>query len=371
MTIPRLIFGTDELMSPKIADFELKRCIDTISPCCKYYLRHLRKRHHATVVADQLDQPSMGYPSTASHGSTRMDIDETTSFEPKSSRGLQVIEPPSTTGSESEYTDEPQEPQRIDKHDMDLSEQTKCLARDGNVCVVTGATNPNAYHIAPFTWNDTQDHIDRTYVLGPHRTFMVGNEFAVRTSRYLNNRDEPGESDKAWNMISLHPQVYSWWSKGYFAFKCLGVQSLGLGSSESNVILEFRWMPQTKRWFGQQIDIFNTGTGNDLKEWLAGIDQFHASGNPPPMARNGLRLQASTSNGTPLCSGKLIHIRIKNEDVSRFKDMIDMQWGCILITALSGATGTSQLLSNQKSDDKVMQWIQNQARFAEDGGLDS
>jgi hypothetical protein len=84
-------------------------------------------------------------------------------------------------------------------------------------------------------------------------------------------------------------------------------------------------MTQTKRWFGQHIDIFNTGTGHDLKEWLAGINQFHASGNPPPMARDGLRLQATMSDGASLCSGKLIHIRMKNKGVSYFKDMINMQ----------------------------------------------
>ncbi|KAF5595655.1 hypothetical protein FPCIR_4325 [Fusarium pseudocircinatum] len=141
-----------------------------------------------------------------------MDIDETTSFEVKSEPKLelQVIEPPSSTGSESDYTDEPEaaELPRIDKHNMDFAEQTKCLARDGNVCVVTGAPNPNAYHIAPFTWNDTQDHVSRTLDLGANRTFLVGNEFASRT-RYLHNRDKPGECDKAWNMISLHPQVYN------------------------------------------------------------------------------------------------------------------------------------------------------------------
>ncbi|KAL7765572.1 hypothetical protein ACKLNR_003488 [Fusarium oxysporum f. sp. zingiberi] len=348
----------------------MQRCIDSIWPSCKYYPRHLRKRHRATFVPGQLGQLSIACPSAASRRSTRMDIDETTSFEVKSESTLelQVIEPPSSTESESEYTDELQaiEPPRIDKHNLDFAEQTKFLARNGNACVVTGAMNLNAYHIAPFTWNDTQEHIDRTFDLGPNRTFMVGNEFANRT-RYLQNRDEPGESDKAWNMVSLHPQVYSWWFKGYFAFRCLEVQSLG--SNESNVILEFRWMPQTKRWFGQQNDTFNTGTGHDLKEWLDGIDQFHASGNPPPMASNELRLQATTSDGAPLCSGRLIHIRIGNEDVSRFKDMIEMQWGCILITALSGDTGTSQLLSNGNSHDKVMQWIQNQARFDEELGF--
>ncbi|KAF4497702.1 hypothetical protein FAGAP_6127 [Fusarium agapanthi] len=190
MTIPLPVFGPNELMSTESCNFEMKRCIDSISPSCKYYLRHLRRRHRATFVSGQPSQPSIARPSTVSHGSTRIDIDETTSFEVKSEPKLelQVIEPPSSTGSESEYTDELQaaELPRIDKHNMDFAEQTKCLARDAN-----------AYHIAPFTWkNDTQDHISRTFELGANRTFLVGSEFANRT-RYLHNRDEPGESDQA------------------------------------------------------------------------------------------------------------------------------------------------------------------------------
>ncbi|KAF5534744.1 hypothetical protein FMEXI_11153 [Fusarium mexicanum] len=170
MTIPLPVFGPNELMSTDIGNFEMKRCIDSISPSCKYYLRHLRRRHRATFVSGQLSQPSIACPSTVSHGSTRMDIDEMTSFEVKSEPKLrlQVIEPSSSTGSESEYTDELEaaELPTIDKHNMDFAEQIKCLARDGNVCVVTGAPNPNAYHITPFTWNDTQDHICRTFELG-------------------------------------------------------------------------------------------------------------------------------------------------------------------------------------------------------------
>ncbi|KAF5638881.1 uncharacterized protein FTJAE_5069 [Fusarium tjaetaba] len=275
MTIPLSLFGPNDLMPERRLDFEMQRCIDAISPSCKYYLRHLCKRHRETFVSGQLGQPSIPCPSTVSHGSSSMDIDETISFEVKSeaSLQLQIIEPPSSAGSESKYTDKLQavELSRIDKHNIDVTEQTKCLARDGN--------------------------------------------------------------------------------------------------GEPNVVLEFRGMPQTKYWFGQQIGIFNTRTGHDLKEWFDEIDQFHTSGDPPPKARDGMRIRATISDGAPLCSGKLIIIRMQTGEASRFKDMIDMQWGSILVAALSGAAGTSQLLSDSNSDDKVMQWIQNQAKFAEEHEL--
>ncbi|KAF9764667.1 hypothetical protein IL306_002764 [Fusarium sp. DS 682] len=324
--------------------------------------RHLRKRGRAQSSSGgtsigQSDEPPVASTSTASRQSTRMDVDEQLFPEADSDSDYDIDEVIVTNNRP-----------RIDEHDMDFDEQTKCLARDGNVCVVTGAADPKACHIAPFTWNDTRGRINRTFKMCTARAYILGCAFADRTG-YLDDRNEPGASDKAWNMLSLHPQLYTWWSKGYFAFKCLQVQPRGC--SESNVVLEFLWMPQTKRWFGQHIDIFNTGRGNDLKEWIEGIDRFHASGDPPPMTGDGVRLQATTNEGAPLRSGKLIHIRMQKEDAFHFKDMIDMQWGCILITALSGAAGSPQLLSNKDSDDRVMQWIQNQARFVEEHGLGS
>lgn len=34
---------------------------------------------------------------------------------------------------------------------------------------------------------------------------------------------EPTSSDKAWNQISLDPQLHKWWSEGFFAFNPLGI----------------------------------------------------------------------------------------------------------------------------------------------------
>ncbi|KAF5686732.1 hypothetical protein FCIRC_2751 [Fusarium circinatum] len=125
MTIPLPVFGPNELISTDIDNFEMKR---RPAKAIKD-LRHLRRRHRATFFSGQLSQPSIECPSTISHGSTRMDIDETTSFEVKSEPKLrlQVIEPSSLTGSESEYTDELEATEllTIDKHNMDFAEQIR------------------------------------------------------------------------------------------------------------------------------------------------------------------------------------------------------------------------------------------------------
>jgi hypothetical protein len=53
------------------------------------------------------------------------------------------------------------------------------------------------------------------------------------------------------------------------------------------------------------------------------------------------------------------------DDTKRFREVIDIQWACILFTALVGATGNPELLSIHPGD-KVMQWIQSQARRADE-----
>ncbi|KAF4981530.1 hypothetical protein FZEAL_2679 [Fusarium zealandicum] len=183
-----------------------------------------------TVTADANNQQSIACPSTVSDHNNDVQTEENTSTDYDSD---------SNTSSSIK---------RIEKHYLDDAERAKCLQRDGNVCVVTGAPEPGVYHIAPFTWNDTQAHIRKTRKLASGRGLIHEGDFLTRAV-YLDDPNHQGSSDKTWNMICLDPQLYSWWANGYCAFKCLGVESAG--SDEVNVTLEFRWMPQTKTRFGQ------------------------------------------------------------------------------------------------------------------------
>ncbi|KAF5975933.1 hypothetical protein FCOIX_7375 [Fusarium coicis] len=64
-----------------------------------------------------------------------------------------LYEPPSDTDTSSPSM-------IVKKHDnMDMAQQKRCLNRDGNACVLTGSTKPSAYHIAPFSWNNTEENI--------------------------------------------------------------------------------------------------------------------------------------------------------------------------------------------------------------------
>lgn len=50
---------------------------------------------------------------------------------------------------------------------------------------------------------------------------------------------ELGSSDKPWNMLDLSPLARKWWTRGLFAFKCLGVVK---EESIATIQLQFRWM---------------------------------------------------------------------------------------------------------------------------------
>ncbi|EWG53747.1 hypothetical protein FVEG_17169 [Fusarium verticillioides 7600] len=266
-----------------------------------------------------------------------------------------LYEPPSDTDTSSPFM-------IVKKHDdMDMAEQKRCLNRDGNACVLTGSTKPSAYHVAPFSWNNTQENIKNTRKIGGRLGLIAGFGFVPRTS-YLCDPESPGASDKAWNMISMDPQLYVWWCRGYSALRYLNMDPIG--QHEMNITSEFRWMPQMKRYFGQETDVYNTGTGYNLQDLIDALHRFHDHGDPAPVADYKTRLRTPTNKGATLRSGKLIYTGMKREDTYRFRDMIDMQWGCILITALSSVTGSPQLLANKDSNDRVMQWVQDQARIS-------
>lgn len=255
---------------------------------------------------------------------------------------------------------------KLDDHVRDREEEAKCLDRDGKVCVVLGTANPMVSHIIPYTWNDTKEHNNTTGDIkvrarGLFRANLSG------AARYVCNPHELGGTDKVWNMMCLHPELHKLWAKGYCAFKYICTENSD--ENESKVTLQFRWMPQIKKRLGLEIDIHGTGPGSDWQQWIEELNVFHSRGSPPPPPCQEA-LRHLTESGDPLLSGHLIHIRMPTNDTKRFGEVIDIQWACILFTALVGATGNPELLSMNASD-KAMQWIQSQARWADEHGHDS
>ncbi|KAF5983718.1 hypothetical protein FCOIX_3066 [Fusarium coicis] len=146
----------------------------------------------------------------------------------------------------------------------------------------------------------------------------------------------------------------------YCAFKHICTECCD--ENKSKVTLQFRWMPQIKKCLGQEIDVHGTGPGSDWQQWIEELNVFHNQDNPLP-APYQEALRHLNVSGDPLLSGQLIHIHMPTDDTKRFGKVIDIQWACILFIALVGATGNPELLS-MNPGDKVMQWIQSQAREA-------
>ncbi|KAJ9427255.1 hypothetical protein QL093DRAFT_2094388 [Fusarium oxysporum] len=208
--------------------------------------------------------------------------------------------------------------------------------------LVEEAKYPMVSHIIPYTWWDTKEHGNTTggncYVYNPH---------------------ELRGTDKVWNMICLHPDLHKLRARGYCGFKYIFTETSN--ENESKVTLQFRWMPQNKKRLGQEIDISGTGHGSDWRQLIDELNLFHDQGNPLPVSCEGA-LRHLTRSGKPLPSGYLIHINMQTDETKRFKEVIDIQWACILFTAFSGAARNPELPSRQNPDDKAMQWIQSQAR---------
>ncbi|KAH7002261.1 hypothetical protein EDB80DRAFT_894357 [Ilyonectria destructans] len=122
----------------------------------------------------------------------------------------------------------------------DRAERDKCYKQDHGRCVVTGAPNPHVCHIIPYTWNNTPYRQRRACRLG----LALG--LVSPTNPYLHVLQQGiCSSDKAWNMVSLSPLLHYWWSKAFFAFKCMDITPVEDSNNLSEITLQFRWMPRS------------------------------------------------------------------------------------------------------------------------------
>ncbi|KAH7178365.1 hypothetical protein DER46DRAFT_570008 [Fusarium sp. MPI-SDFR-AT-0072] len=215
---------------------------------------------------------------------------------------------------------------KLNDHFRDLVEEAKSLERDGNSCVVLDTANPMVSHTIPYAWNDTKRHNNTTGDIKFRGPGLLSVNL-LGGSCYVCNPHELGGTDRVWNMICLHPDLHKLWARGYCGFKYIFTETSN--ENESKVMLQFRWMSQTKKRLGQEIDISGTSPGSDWRQLIDELNLFHDQG------------------------------------------VIDIQWACILFAAFSGTAGNPELLSMQNPDDKTMQWIQSQARWADEQGHDS
>ncbi|KAM0558007.1 hypothetical protein ACHAPJ_005174 [Fusarium lateritium] len=228
------------------------------------------------------------------------------------------------------------------KKDYSHPEEIKCLERDGNACAITRLPDPEVCHIYPFTFNDAED----TVGLFEATKSLLGGKFYNHYRQYFADPSQPTATNRIWNMICLHPKLQSWWYKGYFAFKCMGIQLMpGSMNDEVTVVLQFRWMPGISRKLDNLIRLY--GAPNDFDTLIKEVNEFHDLIDSKSQHLEDLR---ATGMQLPT-SGHYLFFIMTMEDSLKFKDMIDLQWACIKLVALSGGLDSPELYPDDERDE--------------------
>ncbi|KAJ3538559.1 hypothetical protein NM208_g5864 [Fusarium decemcellulare] len=223
--------------------------------------------------------------------------------------------------------------------------QYQCIERDGGVCVLTGTSNPKPYSIVPFAWVQSMAVIKKSTVVLPVPSTLF---------------DEPRRLNAVWNMLSLDPRLHNYWCRGCFAFKFITAWPIMNGAGESIVMLEFHWMPQFKT--KPMAPVVLEGQINDLETIVYEVEAFDKVEVPVS------HLEA----GSSLTSGRRLRLRMKTEDSVLFREMIELQWVCIVIASLCGATGSLDLLpdfegfEDTSAAERLFAWIQDQAKWTKE-----
>ncbi|KAK7398504.1 hypothetical protein QQX98_012112 [Neonectria punicea] len=243
------------------------------------------------------------------------------------------------------------------------TETKLCRHRDGHACVVMGTSQPEACHIVPFAWNSTQTGVKKTSLVLGYIAAFFDSASVVKYDRCLANANDPGSSDKAWNMLCLNRQLHWWWSKAQLGFKCLGIEDSS--ENQAMVTLQFNWMPRQNMKPTDKMTL--TGERNDVDAMVGSAIAFLRDGSfPPPEAFGRLKALHSHAN-RPILSGHIVKVPLPKADATRFKAMIDFQWAIVCVAALSGAAGAPELLPDHEGwgdpDLRTALWVEAQAEM--------
>ncbi|RSL61907.1 hypothetical protein CEP54_005987 [Fusarium duplospermum] len=216
-----------------------------------------------------------------------------------------------------------------------------CKKRDNNTCVLTGASDPEVCHIVPFSWNSTRFNTKKTQCVFQASVALMGPKWTNDNSPLLANSRALGGSDHVWNTICLNPLLHKWWAQALFGLKCLGI--IFKDENTSVVKVQFRWMPPRSK---KNPTVPCNLTENEGKKMVEEIRSFTDGGSLPATPKHG---------EIGLLSGHTFHVEMPPEDAGRFRDMLDLQWACIVIAALSGAR--PDLLPDHPGRGGTLAWI--------------
>lgn len=220
---------------------------------------------------------------------------------------------------------------------------------DNYSCIINGTRGFDVAHIMPHSANETPEVRGRLeYLLQSLRHFLPAFEHLEWRAQRQPILDlcsmfasDTGVSDRRWNMICLDKQLHDWWGSAYFAFKCLGLDTLDTlpggeeedekaGGNEDPMVslkLQFHWMPKRLATNAKPLT-----TEERTKD--AYLAQFNGTwGNPNDPSP---RVAFYRSNGRLLITGDIFHVKVRNRHWEKMKQAFDIQWALTRIAAMAG-----------------------------------
>ncbi|KAK3323824.1 hypothetical protein B0T19DRAFT_463706 [Cercophora scortea] len=248
---------------------------------------------------------------------------------------------------------------------------------DNHRCIVLGTENPEICHIVPFSVNDddkSRAQFEKYLVMAATCIYSEKPELAADPESTPEDTDaadmagnltddditvdspstdgglddaeielarlelwatlcrkvsssKTGVSDRSWNEISLNKQLHDWWSKGYFAFKPLGIDGKivkGLGpkgdtARYTQVKLQFHWMPRRD-------DIASTAT--PLNKTYGDPE---ANGLNPVLSQD-----RESSVFHRVQTGDIFYVKVEHRYAERMLAAFRIKWAAINILSMAG-----------------------------------
>ncbi|KAK7408866.1 hypothetical protein QQX98_008989 [Neonectria punicea] len=243
-------------------------------------------------------------------------------------------------------------------------ERNKCSSQDHDRCVVTATGDAHVCHIIPFAWNKNQKNLTKTDYVLPSITSGLGfwiNPIALPAIAALHAG--LGSSDKAWNMLTLTPTLHTWWGSGFFGFKFMGKTPSESCPDQTEVQLQFRWMPRSRETNATR-KINLQDQRDPERRLLADLDHHYGqrkrSSCTQPCelcSETRLRIAYDSRNHHRVASGAIFKVMRDTAFVEHFQVMIEIQWAIICAAAMSGAAQAPELLVSSDDDDDYAYWL--------------
>lgn len=192
----------------------------------------------------------------------------------------------------------------------------------------------------PFTFNASNVNLETTDRQGLRWEKYFPSEpryDAVFTTR------ECACSDKAWNLLAIHPYLHALWGEQRWGIECTGITPTTPVGADTNregggqhaVHLTFHWLPQSDGDDHRTIDFGPSAEGfqvllDDLREQRQRAPSYGE--------KHAEYTAAEREAILSIPSGRTFEVTVDTEDdAKKMRAMIDLQWTMVRIAALSGS----------------------------------